>query len=109
MLNMQLTQGISFKKGCYTGQEIVARMQYRGNLKKHLYLLSTPVELMLPPLSKLINQDGKGVAEVVSSIAIGEQSFIYAIIGDESAQTPLFCSETPLTLEPLAVFVTRCC
>jgi len=101
MLNMQLTQGISFKKGCYTGQEIVARMQYRGNLKKHLYLLSAPVELALPTLSKLINQEGKDVAEVVNSVTIGEQSFIYAIIGDESAQAPLFYLETPLTLEPL--------
>jgi len=101
MLNMQLTQGISFKKGCYTGQEIVARMQYRGNLKKHLYLLSAPAKLTLPALSKLINQDGKDVAEVVNSVIIGEQSFIYAIIGDESAQAPLFYLETPLTLEPL--------
>lgn len=101
MLNMQLTQGVSFKKGCYTGQEIVARMQYRGNLKKHLYLLSAPVEVTLAPLSKLVNQDGKEVAEVVNSITIGEQSFIYAVIGDESAQAPLFWLDTPLTLEPL--------
>lgn len=101
MLNMQLTQGISFKKGCYTGQEIVARMQYRGNLKKHLYLLSAPLPLALPALSKLINQEGKEIAEVVDSVTIGERSFIYAIIGDESAQAPLFFLDTQLTLEPL--------
>ncbi len=29
---------VSFNKGCYTGQEIVARMHYKGNIKKHLYL-----------------------------------------------------------------------
>jgi folate-binding protein YgfZ len=101
MLNMQLTQGISFKKGCYTGQEIVARMQYRGNLKKHLYLLSAPIPLALPALSKLINQEGKEVAEVVSSVTLGEQSLIYAVIGDESAQMPLFFLDTELALEPL--------
>lgn len=33
----QFENMISFTKGCYTGQEIVARMQYLGKLKKHLY------------------------------------------------------------------------
>lgn len=37
MFNYQATQAISFKKGCYTGQEIVARMQYLGKLKRHMY------------------------------------------------------------------------
>ncbi|MFL0809663.1 MAG: hypothetical protein K6L76_04555 [Agarilytica sp.] len=36
-MNFQFTDGISFKKGCYTGQEIVARLHYRGALKKHMY------------------------------------------------------------------------
>lgn len=36
-LNLPQLNGVSFKKGCYTGQEIIARMQYRGKLKKHLY------------------------------------------------------------------------
>jgi len=39
MFNLQVLGGISFTKGCYTGQEIVARMQYLGKLKKRLYLL----------------------------------------------------------------------
>ena len=39
MFNLQALGGVSFKKGCYTGQEIVARMQYLGKLKKRLYLL----------------------------------------------------------------------
>lgn len=37
MLNLQLTDGVSFTKGCYTGQEIVARTEYRGNLKRRMY------------------------------------------------------------------------
>jgi len=38
MVNMQLLDGISFTKGCYCGQEIVARMQHRGTLKRRMYL-----------------------------------------------------------------------
>ncbi len=37
MVNLQLVDGISFRKGCYPGQEIVARMQYLGKLKRRMY------------------------------------------------------------------------
>jgi hypothetical protein len=37
MLNLQALSAVSFKKGCYTGQEIVARMQYLASLKRRLY------------------------------------------------------------------------
>ncbi|MFJ5298939.1 YgfZ/GcvT domain-containing protein [Pseudomonas sp. NPDC088368] len=40
MINLQAVGGVSFKKGCYTGQEIVARMQYLGKLKRRQYHLS---------------------------------------------------------------------
>jgi folate-binding protein YgfZ len=40
MLNLQAVGGVSFKKGCYAGQEIVARMQYLGKLKRRLYRLA---------------------------------------------------------------------
>lgn len=38
MINMQAIGGLSFKKGCYPGQEIVARMEYLGKLKRRMYL-----------------------------------------------------------------------
>lgn len=37
-LNLDKLNAISFNKGCYTGQEIIARMHYRGKLKSHLYV-----------------------------------------------------------------------
>lgn len=37
MLNLHLLGGVSFKKGCYTGQEVVARMQYLGAAKRRMY------------------------------------------------------------------------
>ena len=42
MTNLQLINGVSFKKGCYPGQEIVARMQYRGTLKRRMHLVQLP-------------------------------------------------------------------
>ncbi|MDO8464072.1 MAG: folate-binding protein YgfZ [Gallionella sp.] len=38
MANFELIGGVNFKKGCYPGQEIVARMQYLGKLKRRMYL-----------------------------------------------------------------------
>jgi folate-binding protein YgfZ len=40
MLNLQAVGAISFKKGCYTGQEIVARTEYRGQQKRAMYHIS---------------------------------------------------------------------
>ena len=37
MANLQIVGGVSFTKGCYTGQEVVARMQYLGKLKRRMY------------------------------------------------------------------------
>ena len=43
MIHLQHIGGISFTKGCYPGQEIVARTQYLGKIKKRLQLLSHPL------------------------------------------------------------------
>lgn len=40
MLNLDILNGINFKKGCYTGQEIVARAHYLGTVKRRTYLVS---------------------------------------------------------------------
>jgi folate-binding protein YgfZ len=41
MLNYESVGGVNFKKGCYPGQEVVARSQFRGTLKRRAYLLRT--------------------------------------------------------------------
>ena len=40
MVNLELVGGVNFQKGCYPGQEVVARSQYRGTLKRRAYLLT---------------------------------------------------------------------
>ncbi len=42
MLNLDLLDGVSFSKGCYTGQEIIARTQHLGRIKRRLYRLQLP-------------------------------------------------------------------
>ena len=45
MADFEKMGGVSFHKGCYPGQEVVARTQYLGKVKRHLYRLSTDVVL----------------------------------------------------------------
>ena len=42
MLNYESVGGVNFKKGCYPGQEVVARSQYRGTTKRRTFLFDTP-------------------------------------------------------------------
>jgi folate-binding protein YgfZ len=45
MVNFEAVGGIDFKKGCYPGQEVVARSQYRGTLKRRGALVTSGIEL----------------------------------------------------------------
>jgi folate-binding protein YgfZ len=44
MLNLELLGGVDFQKGCYPGQEVVARSQYRGTIKRRMFLFDTDAE-----------------------------------------------------------------
>lgn len=45
MLNLELLGAVNFKKGCYPGQEVVARSQYRGTIKRRTYLMRSAAPL----------------------------------------------------------------
>ena len=45
MVNLELVGGVSFQKGCYPGQEVVARSQYRGTLKRRAFLVEGETDL----------------------------------------------------------------
>jgi len=55
MANLDLIGGVSFSKGCYPGQEIVARMHYLGRLKQRMYLANIPGSQPPQPGDKLFS------------------------------------------------------
>jgi len=57
MVNLDLIGGVSFTKGCYPGQEIVARMHYRGRLKQRMYLAHIASDAAPQPGDKLYSAD----------------------------------------------------
>ena len=52
MLNYESVGGVNFKKGCYPGQEVVARSQFRGTLKRRAYVVNIPDENSQPFVSQ---------------------------------------------------------
>ncbi|MGQ7844093.1 CAF17-like 4Fe-4S cluster assembly/insertion protein YgfZ [Granulosicoccus sp. 3-233] len=72
MLNLQLVDGLSFTKGCYPGQEIVARMQYLGKLKRHMRRFSMPhaADQVIPvPGDALVTATDEDAGRVVDAVA----------------------------------------
>ena len=89
MVNMQLTDGVSFTKGCYTGQEVVARMQYLGKLKRRMYLAHVQSEYPPQPGDELFAEgstSGQGTGKVVDAQASGDGFDLLAVIEIESAE-----------------------
>lgn len=48
MVNLELTGGVNFQKGCYPGQEVVARSQYRGTLKRRMARVESSGDTLAP-------------------------------------------------------------
>ena len=87
MLNLQAVGGVSFKKGCYTGQEIVARMQYLGKLKRRLYCLTLDASELPEPGTPLFSPShGSSIGEVVLAASAGQNIELLAVLQAEAAE-----------------------
>jgi folate-binding protein YgfZ len=78
MTNMQLIDGVNFKKGCYTGQEIVARMQYLGKLKRRMFRIHIASTDSVNPGDKLYSANttsGQGTGIIVDAQADPDGTF----------------------------------
>ena len=68
MLNLDNLEGISFSKGCYTGQEVIARVQHRGKIKQRLYRIEAKTDEILLPQNEIRHMDKKVGHVVISSL-----------------------------------------
>ncbi len=102
-INYQLIGAVNFKKGCYTGQEIVARMQYRGKLKKRLYRLRTESKCSAARLDEICTTHGTAVGTIAAIVNGEAASDLLAMLNiDAIEQTLLVGSDkVPATLEDL--------
>jgi folate-binding protein YgfZ len=85
MLNLDETGGISFKKGCYTGQEIVARTHYLGRVKRRMALFQFRAEC--PEVGTKIETSAWGGLTVVDAIrGEGPWGYLLAVLAGSDEQ-----------------------
>lgn len=83
MINLEKQGGVSFDKGCYVGQEIVARTQHLGTLKRHLHRLQLPSITALNPGDDLKNTQGEIIGSIAESIECEKNKYdVLAVIED---------------------------
>ena len=84
MVNLHAIDGVSFSKGCYPGQEIVARMHFLGKLKRRMYRASLQAKQSPKPGDNLFSDassSGQGAGQVVISAALADGNYeILAVI-----------------------------
>lgn len=99
-INYQLINAVNFKKGCYTGQEIVARMQYRGKLKKRLYHLRSDGPCEAELLGDIVNAEGKSVGAIAAAVNSEQHSELLAMLNVDAIDQALFvgASNSPATI-----------
>lgn len=90
MANLQLLDGVSFTKGCYTGQEVVARMQYLGKLKRRMYRAHIDTEERPAPGTELFSpssESGQGAGRIVDAAPAPDGGFeVLAVLQISSAE-----------------------
>lgn len=69
-INYTLIDAVSFRKGCYTGQEIVARMHYKGKHKRHIHrFILDSAEMLTPGSNVLSSISNQKIGEIISIAA----------------------------------------
>jgi tRNA-modifying protein YgfZ len=101
MLNLDLLDGISFTKGCYTGQEIVARTHHLGRVKRRTLRFHVAAGTVPTPLSNLL-LDGTKVAQVLMAARTADGIELLAITSLDAAGKPLQLEDGRAT-EPRAL------
>lgn len=108
--NWHAVGGISFQKGCYTGQEIIARMHYLGQLKKSTFRVLLP-KGGATVLAIITDSSGRGVGEITNLVAFddGHQEGL-AVIQHSAQDAALQIADSagaPVRIAPLPYTVAE--
>jgi tRNA-modifying protein YgfZ len=108
MLNLDLLDGINFEKGCYTGQEIIARTHFRGAVKRRMFRYTANCPPPAPGARIVVADQHAG--DVVDSTATGEGCELLAVVSLAQIEERLSLEGSPeaaLERMPLPYPLTR--
>jgi len=109
MVNLQAIGGISFRKGCYTGQETVARMKYLGKNKRAMFIVSGPSEGTFDELDleTQVGENWRRAGKLISQAYNKQTNTFYGLVvlpNDSEPSQSLRVKHEPqveLTIQPL--------
>lgn len=87
MVNLELVGGVNFKKGCYPGQEVVARSEYRGKVKRRMFagMCSGPLP---EPGTDVLAWDGTPIGQVINVASLSADTDDEVIAGNDLVMEP---------------------
>ncbi|MDO3386521.1 hypothetical protein QWI17_11810 [Gilvimarinus sp. SDUM040013] len=94
-LNYPELGAVSFKKGCYTGQEVVARLHYKGKLKKHLYPIEFAADTSPAPGCELADESGKSRGHLVQAAPVQDTLYRGLAVLPDDESVPLYIGKQP--------------
>lgn len=92
MMNIQALEGIDFDKGCYMGQEVVARTRFLGKNKRAAFSFTLPEAVDIPTGSSLEKQLGENwriAGKVINSATLDEETWILAVLNNDTTAEDL--------------------
>jgi folate-binding protein YgfZ len=104
MMNLELLGGVSFAKGCYPGQEVVARTQYLGKVKRRTFRASLVSDHPIPAGTQVRTPGGDLAGEVMQSVSLANNTqMILVVLRHTSVESgePLLANDALLTLQDL--------
>ena len=98
VLNLEKLNGINYKKGCYTGQEIVARTHYLGKIKKQIFLINHNSKL-INISNKIHDENNEILGEVISgNQTIQEEIICLAVIRLDAIEKDLYINNIKVNI-----------
>jgi hypothetical protein len=98
MLNLERLGAVSFKKGCYPGQEIVARTENLGQVKRRLLAFATDPGPLPDPGTPIVDGSGEAAGEVNRAAPSERGLELLAVVRLDAASRPLHLEADPRRL-----------
>ncbi len=98
MINLDALKGLNHQKGCYSGQEVIARLHYRGKVKKRVQLIRSEIDLNVGDNIYLENPENKAGTIINSASLPEENNYALAVIDLNKMTNKLFINQNEITL-----------
>ncbi len=102
MMNLQALDAIDFNKGCYMGQEVVARTRYLGRNKRAAMIFKLPEacdEIATAKLEKQAGEHWRSGGTILRAAVLGEETWILAVVNNDTTPEDSFRLSTNPALE----------